>query len=314
MSPPNYPTLKIGSFGDFVNMLQRALNAAPGLLPKIKVDSQFGPKTHGRVMEFQGQNHLVRDGVVGPVTWGRLEPFLKQLLGIVDQNFNASQDDEIQRQRIVDIAQASFESWGWGDKGTVTPDGSPRIAAARGYGTQQTASSRPRQGGVALASIYALANAGGANCLNIASDIEAIYQQDPKKTPGRREALNQRDIGSWCGIFATYCYRASGLQISWNDVKLQLPSCFESLAANVAVRKGDIGVYDPQTNHHFIVIADAAPGQHVYSIDGNVGNPSEQTVSPWNSVISTRYYRRATLAGKGAKFLRPKFAAMKDAR
>ena len=61
---------------------------------------------------------------------------------------------------------------------------------------------------------------------------------------------------------------------------------------------------------HFLVVKDAAPGERVYSIDGNVGNPSEATVSPWNSVISKRFYLRTTLASKGGKFLRPKFGAM----
>lgn len=103
-----------------------------------------------------------------------------------------------------------------------------------------------------LASIYAMAQAGGSNCLTISS-----------------------------------------------------------VGANAPVRKGDIGVFDPQLNHHFVVVKDAAPGERVYSIDGNVGNPSEATVSPWNSVISKRFYLRTTLASKGGKFLRPKFEAMR---
>jgi len=126
----------------------------------------------------------------------------------------------------------------------------------------------------------------------------------------RRSMLNQRDIGAWCGIFATYCYRASGLIIRWDDVKLQSPQYFDTLGANAAVQKGDIGVFDPKINHHFVVIQDAAPGSKVFSIDGNVGNPAEATVSPWNSVISKRFYLRATLAGKAGRFLRPKFGAM----
>ncbi len=50
----------------------------------------------------------------------------------------------------------------------------------------------------------------------------------------------------------------------------------------------------PGLNHHFVfvVIEDAEPGERVYSIDGDVGNPSEMTVSPWNSVISKGFYLR----------------------
>lgn len=311
--PPTYPTLRIGSFGEAVQLLQNALNLGPSKLPKLVPDSQFGPKTHNRVTEFQGQSQIQRDGVVGPVTWGELEPFIAQIVAMVDQNTQPTTDEETLRQRIVDIATASFETWGWGESGVVTPDGSQRIAAARGFGPS-LGGKRARQGGVALATIYSMASAGGGNCLTIASDIEALYQQFPTdevKKKERRDTLNQRDIGSWCGIFTAYCYRASGLQVTWNLVKTQAPTHFEVLLSNVAVRKGDIGVYDPVTNHHFLVREDSAPGEHVYSIDGNVSNPSEATVSPWNSVISKRYYLRKTLAAKGGKFLRPKFSAMK---
>jgi hypothetical protein len=51
--------------------------------------------------------------------------------------------------------------------------------------------------------------------------------------------------------------------------------------------------------------------RRVYSIDGNVANPAEATVSPWNSVIAKRFYLRNTLATKQGKFLRPKFREMK---
>jgi hypothetical protein len=172
---------------------------------------------------------------------------------------------------------------------------------------------RPRQGGVSLAAIYAMASAGGASCLTISSEMEAIYQTnptDPKAKADRRTAINQ-DIGSWCGIFATYCYRASGLSITWNDVRTQSQKHFDILLATDAVQKGDIGVYDLQLNHHFVVIQDAAPGEFVHSIDGNVGNPDEATVSPWNSVIGKRFYIRNTLATRQGRFLRPKFSEMK---
>ena len=303
-----YPIVSFGAVGEAVAVLQKALNIAPTQLPRLQEDASFGPKTHSRVIEFQGQKNAVRDGVVGPITWELLEPFIQQLLKIVDQNMPGSSDEATQRQRIVDIATASFNSWGWGTAGTVTPDGSPRIAGARGVGPAAF-TKRPRQGGATLAGIFAIANAGGANCLTISADIEAIYQKEPK-SDSDRQAINQQDIGSWCGIFAAYCYRASGLKIGWNELRQQLPQYFDSLRPTDAVQKGDIGVYDPSINHHFIVVEDAAAGARVHSIDGNVGNPSEMTVAPWNSVISRRVYLRPTLASRGGKFLRPKFAAM----
>jgi hypothetical protein len=305
-----YPVLSLGAFGEGVLLLQKALNLAPTKLPRLAQDSSFGPKTRGRVMEFQGQKHAVQDGVVGPQTWGVLGPFIAQLEDLIDQSFPALADENAQRQRIVDVAQASLDSWGWGDA-EVKPDGSPRIAAARGYGGGM-GGRRPRQGGMALAAIYAMATAGGESCLTISSEMEAIYQQNPADETGkarRRTAINN-DIGSWCGIFATYCYRASGLSIAWEQVRTQSADHFEKLLPNAAVRKGDIGVYDRAFNHHFVVIQDAGPGERVYSIDGNVANPLEATVSPWNSVIAKRYYKRDTLMKRQGQFLRPKFAAL----
>jgi peptidoglycan hydrolase-like protein with peptidoglycan-binding domain len=307
-----YPVLALGSFGEGVLLAQKALNIAPTKLPRLAEDSSYGPKTLGRVKEFQGQKNAVRDGVVGPETWAALEPFVQELQKLIDQNFPAFTDEAAQRQRIVDIAQASFDNWGWGVDGAVTPDGSPRIAAAKGYGVAM-GGKRPRQGGVTLAAIYAMASAGGSNCLTISTEMEAIYQQNPtdaQEKADRRKAINQ-DIGSWCGIFATYCLRASGLSVTWNDVKTQSTKLFDIVLANQAVKKGDIGVYDAQLNHHFVVVQDAGPSEFVHSIDGNVGNPAEATVSPWNSVISKRKYLRNTLITRQGRFLRPKFSEMK---
>ena len=260
--PPTkpYPILSYGSSGEAVVLLQQALNLAPTQEARLEDDGSFGPLTHGRVVEFQGQRKAVRDGVVGPATWAELDAFVKEVLKLIDKNLGASANEDVQRQRIVDIAEASFANWGWGASGAVTPDGSQRIAAARGVGPS-IAGRRARQGGTALASIYAMAQAGSAapNCLSITPEMENVYQQDAND-PTRRDKINA-DIGSWCGIFATYCYRAAGLKINWEQVRSQSTAHFTSLRSNEAVRKGDIGVMTPGLNHHFVVIEDAEPGR-----------------------------------------------------
>ncbi len=306
MLPKPFPSLRLGSIGEPVRYLQQALNLAPSILPRLDTDAQFGSRTHNRVVEYQGQQKVSRDGVVGPITWGTLEPFLQQLLAIVDQQIKPAEESAI-RQRIVDAARAAFEVWGWGPKGKVLPDGSARIAAAQGFGPN-LGGKRARQGGVALASIFSLAAAGGSKCLTIAPHIESLYQTEG---PNKTDILNIEDIPSWCGIFATYCYRVAGLPVTWADVSNQNAEYFDKLDSNAEVQPGDIGVYDKKTNHHFVVVQHCLPGKHVYSIDGNVGNPDENVVSPWNSVISTRFYLRTTLRNRSGIFLRPKFAAIK---
>lgn len=58
------PTLRRGSRGDTVRVLQRLLG--------ITVDGDFGPKTEAAVMTFQKKAGLVADGVVGAYTWAAL--------------------------------------------------------------------------------------------------------------------------------------------------------------------------------------------------------------------------------------------------
>jgi len=61
--------LKQGMYGQGIDIVQLALNNEPTLLPLLKVDGVFGPKTDARVREFQAQKHLIPpDGIVGPNT------------------------------------------------------------------------------------------------------------------------------------------------------------------------------------------------------------------------------------------------------
>jgi Putative peptidoglycan binding domain len=62
-----------GAFGPDVRAIQDRLDAASGTRrPRLRGDSQFGPLTMGRVMEFQFQEGLNPDGDVGPATASRL--------------------------------------------------------------------------------------------------------------------------------------------------------------------------------------------------------------------------------------------------
>ena len=66
--------LSLGSSGPDVVLLQGKLNARPPtVLPLLAMDGQFGSRTRARVREFQQNNGLVADGIVGPRTWGKLE-------------------------------------------------------------------------------------------------------------------------------------------------------------------------------------------------------------------------------------------------
>lgn len=63
------PTLKKGSTGDAVRILQRVLTFQG--FP-TKVDGEFGSKAEAEVKAFQKARKLKEDGIVGPNTWREL--------------------------------------------------------------------------------------------------------------------------------------------------------------------------------------------------------------------------------------------------
>lgn len=65
-----HPTLRKGAKGESVELLQELLNVKGY---QVKVDCDFGPLTELAVKEFQKANGLVVDGVVGPLTWEKLQ-------------------------------------------------------------------------------------------------------------------------------------------------------------------------------------------------------------------------------------------------
>lgn len=67
------PTLRRGSRGDDVVALQSALVAAGY---EIDVDGIFGAGTEEAVVQFQSDNDLDADGIVGRNTWAALEPYI----------------------------------------------------------------------------------------------------------------------------------------------------------------------------------------------------------------------------------------------
>lgn len=67
---PTRPTLRLGSVGPDVEHLQRALKAR-GFT--ITIDGHFGPQTDRTVRAFQSRVRIAVDGVVGPVTWEKIE-------------------------------------------------------------------------------------------------------------------------------------------------------------------------------------------------------------------------------------------------
>jgi len=65
---PNAQTLKKGNTGEIVVTLQNLL-VEKGYIDRGYVDGDFGPGTDTAVKQFQTDNSLTADGIVGPATW-----------------------------------------------------------------------------------------------------------------------------------------------------------------------------------------------------------------------------------------------------
>jgi len=65
-----YPILRNGSRGVYVTFLQQLLES--NLIPVGNIDGIFGNQTETAVRQFQENNNLSVDGIVGPITWRSL--------------------------------------------------------------------------------------------------------------------------------------------------------------------------------------------------------------------------------------------------
>jgi peptidoglycan hydrolase-like protein with peptidoglycan-binding domain len=82
-----HPTVRVGSRGEAVEELQQKLNA-DGATPALVVDGIFGPLTRAAVVAFQQKYGLSPDGIVGPITWGKMDELgLASTVGRVERQW-----------------------------------------------------------------------------------------------------------------------------------------------------------------------------------------------------------------------------------
>lgn len=75
---PARPTLRRGSEGEAVEMLQRALNRCFSPSLTLAVDGDFGAATELVAKHFQQSRSLKPDGIVAARTWAALKPFIME--------------------------------------------------------------------------------------------------------------------------------------------------------------------------------------------------------------------------------------------
>lgn len=66
---PVLPTLRLGSSGHYVRLLQMGLDGLGENYNSFSINGYLDPKTDDVVKNFQDRFKLPRDGIVGPKTW-----------------------------------------------------------------------------------------------------------------------------------------------------------------------------------------------------------------------------------------------------
>lgn len=74
-------TLRLGSNGPMVEFVQNILNKLG--LYNWQIDGIFGQNTRNSVIQFQKQNNLISDGIVGRRTWSAMRPYIDGGLGFI---------------------------------------------------------------------------------------------------------------------------------------------------------------------------------------------------------------------------------------
>lgn len=95
--PPevNYPTLRKGSAGEYVTLLQTKLIQRGYDLSPYGADGKYGNKTAEAVKAFQRDNGLQADGICGKATWGAILEGQAELYTVTIQHVSKSVADSI---------------------------------------------------------------------------------------------------------------------------------------------------------------------------------------------------------------------------
>ncbi|MEW7974942.1 MAG: peptidoglycan-binding domain-containing protein [Candidatus Thiodiazotropha endolucinida] len=234
--------IKYGSRGDDVIRVQQYLNKAVSAKPELVTDGIFGAKSAARTQQFQRDNHLVADGIVGPNTWAQLIALLKNLLGVppVDKTKHAEMRKRVLSEAGKLVGKVDFS---------------------------QLIGGRPK--GIDIVK-------------TIFKEAANVTLQDANfKDPHSKVWSPQPFVGgkkkSWCGIFCVYCYRKAGLKtIRW-DIAVGAPR--GNIGLNTwspqfvqNIKLADIGAVATRQHHFLIEKVDSGNPfkPRLNTIDGNL--------------------------------------------
>lgn len=119
---PQLPVLRRYYEGPSVRLLQSNLYGLNQNYNGLEVTGVFDARTEEVVKNFQSENKLVPDGIVGPATWGVLLDKVKSVQTKLNSaNFNAGLADGVFGPKTTDAVKRFQRANGLDVTGTVTP-------------------------------------------------------------------------------------------------------------------------------------------------------------------------------------------------
>jgi peptidoglycan hydrolase-like protein with peptidoglycan-binding domain len=136
------PTISEGATGPVVRWAQYLL--VRRTLSDKQIDGIFGPVTKTAVEQFQRESKITVDGIVGPVTWGKLGGD-----GPEPPTLAEGSDGSVVRKLQTALNEG---------RGSFAPDSNPVLAVDGSYGPQTATAVRgaQKQGGIAADGVVGL--------------------------------------------------------------------------------------------------------------------------------------------------------------
>jgi peptidoglycan hydrolase-like protein with peptidoglycan-binding domain len=93
--PETPPTIRRGSKGEWVTVLQTKLVQRGYDIGSYGIDGDYGRGTEAAVKAFQKDNGLTADGICGPRTWAALEDTTVTLYSVMIPHLTKSRADQL---------------------------------------------------------------------------------------------------------------------------------------------------------------------------------------------------------------------------
>ena len=241
-------TVRTGSKGAEVRMLQILLKKT-GLEPG-PIDGDFGPATHGAVVQFQEKKGLEVDGIVGVHTWGALRDKTGSDLNPAEYGAPAAKPGSEKKAAKHDEKPAAPAKKPGGGKGPSKPAGNPKDEAKLRADILRVAESQ-------IGTLEKGQNKGGAT----------KYQQ-----------AFGRGAEPWCADFVSWVYSQAGKETN----SPYCPTFVQQLKkqgrwkGHANPEPGDIVFFDwdgDKSPDHVGIVKSVNGDGTITTIEGNTSNP-----------------------------------------